>query len=63
MLARALDLGPHAAFIWWSYLIVAAVIGGLIAWLIADGRRMQRQLDALDARGIRRRSANPDPHP
>jgi heme exporter protein D len=60
MILLALDLGPHAAFIWWSYLLVAAVIGGLVAWLIADGRRTQRQLDALDARGIRRRSADHD---
>jgi heme exporter protein D len=60
MIASALDLGPHAAFIWWSYVLVAAVIGGLVAWLVADGRRMLRQLDALDARGIRRRSVDPD---
>jgi heme exporter protein D len=53
------DFGPHAAFIWWSYGIVALVIGGLIAWLRADGRRIQAQLDALEARGIRRRSAGP----
>jgi heme exporter protein D len=56
------DFGPHAAFIWWSYFIVATVIGALIAWLVLDGRRIQRQLDALDAQGIRRRSTEPPVH-
>jgi heme exporter protein D len=57
-MAQLFDLGPHAAFIWWSYFVVAAVIGGLIAWLVMDGRRLRRQLAALDAKGVRRRSAD-----
>lgn len=52
-----MDLGPHAAFIWLSYAAVASVIGGLIVWLIADGRRQQSALKALEDRGVRRRSA------
>jgi heme exporter protein D len=52
-----LDLGPHAAYIWASYGIVAVVIASLIAWLVADGRRYQRRLAELDAKGIRRRSS------
>ena len=51
------DLGPHAAYIWASYAVVAAVLAGLVAWLVADGRHQQRLLDDLDARGVRRRSA------
>ncbi len=51
-----MDLGPHAAFIIASYAIVAIVMAGLVAWLIADGRRQQRVLDDLEARGVRRRS-------
>ncbi|MBN9277034.1 MAG: heme exporter protein CcmD [Hyphomicrobium sp.] len=51
-----MDLGPHAAFIIASYAIVAAVMITLVAWLIFDGRRQQRALDALEARGVRRRS-------
>lgn len=51
-----MDLGPHAAFIIASYAIVAAVMIGLGAWLIFDGRRQQRALDTLEARGVRRRS-------
>jgi heme exporter protein D len=51
-----MDLGPHAGFIWASYLIVAAVLALLVAWLVIDGRRLQRLLDELEARGVRRRS-------
>jgi heme exporter protein D len=51
-----MDLGPHAAYIWASYLVTAIVLAGLAAWLVADGRRQQRLLDELDARGVRRRS-------
>ncbi len=51
-----MNLGPHQAFIWLSYLAVALAVGGLIAWLIADGRRHERRLAELEARGVRRRS-------
>lgn len=51
-----MDLGPHAAFIWASYTIVAVVLAALAAWLIVDGRRQQRLLDDLEARGVRRRA-------
>jgi len=51
------DLGPHASFIWLSYAAVALVVGGLIAWLMLDGREQQRRLDELAARGVRRRSS------
>lgn len=52
-----MDLGPHAAFIWASYAAVTLVIGGLILWLLADGRRQQAALQDLEKRGIKRRSA------
>jgi heme exporter protein D len=51
-----MDLGPHAAFIIASYALVAIVMLALVAWLVLDGRRHQRALDALEARGVRRRS-------
>ena len=51
-----MDLGPHAAFIWASYAAVVAVLGALVAWLVLDGRRQQRLIDELEARGVRRRS-------
>ena len=51
-----MDLGPHATYIWASYAVVAIVLAGLVAWLIADGRHQQRLLDELEARGVKRRS-------
>ncbi|HZA01003.1 MAG TPA: heme exporter protein CcmD [Hyphomicrobiaceae bacterium] len=52
-----MDLGPHAVFIWTSYGTVIVVLAAFIAWLIHDGRRQQRRLLQLEARGLRRRSA------
>ncbi len=51
-----MDLGPHAAFIVASYAGMALVLAGLILWLVADGRRQQRALADLEARGVTRRS-------
>lgn len=56
-----MDLGPHAHFIWISYAAVTLVIGALIAWLAADGRRQQAALADLEARGVRRRSSASNP--
>lgn len=53
-----MDLGPHAVFIWTSYLAVVIAITGLIGWLFVDGRRHDRHLADLEARGVRRRSAD-----
>ena len=52
-----MDLGPHASFIWSAYAVVTIVIGGLIAWLIVDGRQQERRLADLAARGVKRRSS------
>jgi heme exporter protein D len=52
-----MDLGPHAAFVWASYAVVTAGLAVLIAWLVLDGRRQQRLIDELEARGVRRRSS------
>ncbi|MFA5899376.1 MAG: heme exporter protein CcmD [Hyphomicrobium sp.] len=52
-----LDLGPHASFIWSAYAIVTLVVGGLIVWLIVDGREQERRLADLAARGVKRRSS------
>ena len=51
-----MDLGPHAAFIWAAYATVAVVLAALVAWLVLDGRRQRQLVDALEARGVRRRS-------
>lgn len=50
-------LGKYAATIIACYLLVFGVMAALAAWLIADGRRLKRQLATLEARGVRRRSA------
>lgn len=52
-----MDLGPHAVFIWASYAAVAIVLAALVAWLMLDGAKQRRQLAALEARGVKRRSA------
>ena len=51
-----MDLGPHAAYIWSAYIAVVVVLAALTAWLVLDGRRQQRLVDELEARGVRRRS-------
>mgnify|MGYP001301567178 CR=1 FL=1 len=50
-------LGPRAPFIVASYAAGAIVLGGLVAWLLWDGRRQARLLADIEARGVRRRSA------
>jgi heme exporter protein D len=51
-----MDFGPHAAFVWTAYAIVAVVLSALAAWLVIDGKRQQRALDDLESRGVSRRS-------
>jgi heme exporter protein D len=51
-----MDLGPHAAYIWASYAATAVLLGTLALWLALDGRRLQRRLDDIEARGAGRRS-------
>jgi heme exporter protein D len=55
-----MDLGPHAAFIWAAYAVVALALGALTAWLVVDGRRQQQLIDELQSRGVRRRSRRDD---
>ncbi|HXW22984.1 MAG TPA: heme exporter protein CcmD, partial [Rhodomicrobium sp.] len=51
------DLGPHAGFIWLSYLAAALCVTGLVLWVWTDERTQRRRLADLERRGIRRRSA------
>jgi heme exporter protein D len=51
-----MDLGPHAAFIIAAYAVSAAVVAGLVIWVLADYQTQTRRLDDLEARGVRRRS-------
>ena len=49
-----LDLGPHAAFILWSYAITALVVAGLVLWAILGEWQQQRLIDELEKRGLSR---------
>jgi heme exporter protein D len=49
-------LGPHAGFIESAYAIAAAIVVGLITWVVLDRRQQSRSLAELEARGLTRRS-------
>ena len=49
-------LGPYAAFIVTSYVLVAAVVLMLILWIAIDYRRQKARLRELEASGVVRRS-------
>ena len=51
------DLGPHAGFIWLSYLAAARRVTGLAVWVWTDERTQRRRLADLERRGTRRRSS------
>jgi heme exporter protein D len=57
---HVMDLGPHAAFIVISYVVVCAIVVLLVAWIMSDYRRQLRTLQRLEAEGVTRRSARPD---
>jgi heme exporter protein D len=54
-----IDLGPHAVFIVAAYLGVALAVAALIFWTLYDARRTASKTAALEASGVRRRSAGP----
>ncbi|MCO6180436.1 heme exporter protein CcmD [Ciceribacter sp. RN22] len=47
----------HDFYIYVSYGVSGLVILALIGWVWLDGRARQRELKALEAAGVRRRSA------
>jgi len=53
---NAMSLGPYATFIVTSYLLVAAVVMMLIAWIAVDSSRQKQRLHELEAGGVQRRS-------
>ena len=55
-----MDLGQHAGYIWLSYAAMSIIVAGLIAWFVFDGRRQQRALRDLEARGVSRRGRRDD---
>ncbi len=54
-----INLGPHAIFIICAYAGVTLALAALIFWTLFDARRTASKMAALEARGIRRRSAGP----
>jgi heme exporter protein D len=53
---------PHIGFVVASYAITAVVLAGLIGWVIARGRSLDRRLAHLESEGApRRRRAEGEP--
>lgn len=48
----------HTFYIAMSYGVTALISFGLIAWVALDAKARSRELKALEASGIRRRSAS-----
>jgi heme exporter protein D len=48
--------GPYAIFIVGAYGAAAAIVAGLIAWIVLDRRHLIRLINELEAKGITRRS-------
>jgi heme exporter protein D len=49
-------MSTHALYVTAAYAITAVAIVGLIGWVLMDQRARKRELAALEAAGIRRRS-------
>ncbi len=45
----------HGFFIWGSYIVTAAVLIGLVAYIVHDWRRQKRLLALLEAQNVPRR--------
>lgn len=46
----------HFGFIFASYLSTGLILGAVALWLILDHKKQKGALQALEARGVRRRS-------
>ena len=57
------DLGPHATFILAAYGVTFLAVAALAFFIVDDDRKQRRILAELEARGIRRRSAEPKAAP
>jgi heme exporter protein D len=49
--------GEHGGYILGSYVAAVLIMGGLIAWVLIDGKQVRQKLAALEAAGIRRASS------
>jgi len=55
-MSHMINLGQHAAFIIAAYSAAAAIVAGLIAWVVLDHSAQKRQLEDLEKQGVARRS-------
>ncbi|MGB6118578.1 MAG: heme exporter protein CcmD [Mesorhizobium sp.] len=46
----------HALFVTAAYVVSAISLGGLALWILLDQRARRREIAALEASGIKRRS-------
>jgi heme exporter protein D len=49
-------VSAHALYVTAAYAITAIVLAGLVGWILLDQRARRRELAALEAAGVRRRS-------
>ncbi|MGL4199325.1 MAG: heme exporter protein CcmD [Allorhizobium sp.] len=49
----------HAFYVIGSYALTGGICLALTIWVYLDGRARQAELKALEAQGVRRRSASP----
>lgn len=52
-------LGPYGGYIAAAYAVALVVVAGLVLWARIDYARRTAELAALEASGVRRRSAGP----
>lgn len=52
-----MDFGRHAGYVFAAYGMAAVVIIALVVWVRSDKSRLESEMHALEASGIRRRSA------
>jgi heme exporter protein D len=56
-------MSAHVLYVAAAYGISALVLAGLALWILADQRARRREMAALEATGIRRRSDTKDTRP
>jgi len=54
-IAAFFAMGGYAAFVWPAYGAAALVLSALLVWTLGAYRRHQRELEALQRQGERRR--------
>lgn len=52
-----LDMGKYGVFIWTSYCISIAVIGGLMVWILGQRKKVKTHLRRLEAQTISKTSS------